>query len=50
MGTFARKFAVFIPREDVDGDPEQLGDVLRGRLSDVPVDSVEAVRDVRERE
>ena len=32
-----------------DGEDGQLGDVLSGRLADIDIDSVEAVRDVRER-
>lgn len=31
-------------------DASRLGDALSGRLSDVTIDSVEAVRDERERE
>lgn len=38
---------------DRDDEPanreEKLGDLLSGRLGDVDIDSVEAVRDVRER-
>lgn len=35
--------------EPADGDGGKLGDLLSGRLGDVDIDSVEAVRDVRER-
>lgn len=34
---------------DGGADSERLGDLLSGRLDDVSVDSVAAVRDVRER-
>lgn len=49
MGSYAT------PPDWVDSDDEadettaKLGDVLSGRLADVDIDSVEAVRDVRER-
>lgn len=35
--------------DEADETTANLGDVLSGRLSDVEIDSVEAVRDVRER-
>ena len=41
------------PKESDDlenGDELRLGDRLRGTLGDVAIDSVRAVRDVRERE
>ena len=54
MGTSIRKVADFVrPPEDESSDSERsprLGDRLHGTLEDVSVDSVEAVRDVRERE
>lgn len=49
MGSYAT------PPDWADSDDEgdsasaKLGDVLSGRLSDVDIDSVEAVRDVRQR-
>lgn len=33
--------------DDADDNTAKLGDVLSGRLADVDLDSVEAVRDVR---
>jgi hypothetical protein len=36
--------------DDEDDESPRLGDLLSGRFSDVTVDSVEAVRDERERE
>ena len=38
------------PTEEADTTRGTLGDLLAGRLSDVRVDSVEAVREIRERE
>jgi len=35
--------------DENDDTAAKLGDVLSGRLADVDIDSVEAVRDVRER-
>lgn len=49
MGSYAT------PPEWADSDDEadettaKLGDVLSGRLADIDIDSVETVRDVRER-
>lgn len=48
MGSTAR-----IPSSEPSEEDEKevrLGDLLAGRLSDVDVDSVEAVRELRERE
>lgn len=35
--------------DEADETTAKLGDVLSGRLADVDIDSVEAVRDIRER-
>lgn len=35
--------------DDIEDEDIKLGDFLAGRLADVDVDSVEAVRDLRER-
>lgn len=48
MGIVASRFAAFAKRDDDVDEP--LGEALEGALSDVSVDSVEAVRQVRERE
>ncbi len=51
MGSYAR--APSWSEEPVDERDEseiQLGDLLSGRLADVDIDSVEAVRDERKRE
>jgi hypothetical protein len=36
--------------EETGGEQSRLGDLLAGRLTDVEVDSVEVVREARERE
>lgn len=50
MGSYATPPASNSDSDDTDDDSLRLGDLLSGRLSDVDIDSVEAVRDERERE
>jgi hypothetical protein len=50
MGSNAKVPSSGPPSEDADDGETNLGDLLSGRLSGVDVDSVEAVREVRERE
>lgn len=62
MGTSIRKVADVVRQPDPDSGDEnpvpvpdferdpRLGDRLRGTLSDVSVDSVKSVREIRERE
>ncbi len=49
MGSYATPPDWANSGDEADGTPAKLGDVLSGRLADVDIDSVEAVRDVRER-
>lgn len=49
MGSNAKVPSSDPSSEDDDGGAVDLGDLISGRLSDVDVDSVGAVRDVRER-
>jgi hypothetical protein len=49
MGNRVGSPPVSNPTEDVDDEQTKLGDLLVGRLSNVDVDSVEAVRELRER-
>lgn len=48
MGSFATPPDWFEP-SDADEPTEKLGDLLSGKLSEVTIDSVEAVREERER-
>lgn len=54
MGTSLKRFqSISDPiggRDDEQESLTPLGDRLRGRFADVDVDSVETVRDIRERE
>ncbi|WP_460919037.1 hypothetical protein [Salinarchaeum chitinilyticum] len=49
MGNRVGSPPVSNPTEDIEDGQRKLGDLLAGRLSDVDVDSVEAVRELRER-
>lgn len=49
MGSYATPPDWIDSDERNDEPSDRLGDVLAGRLADVEVDSVEAVREVRER-
>ena len=49
MGSYATPPDWVDAGDESDEPSARLGDVLSGRLADVEVDSVEAVRDVRER-
>lgn len=49
MGTYASPPEWTGPPDDAEADETRLGDLLSGRLADVEVDSVEAVREERER-
>jgi len=49
MGTYATPPDWADSGDEADDATAKLGDVLSGRLADVDIDSVEAVRDVRER-
>ena len=49
MGSYATPPDWIDSGNEADSPAAKLGDVLSGRLSDVDIDSVEAVRDVRER-
>lgn len=50
MGSNARVPSSGPPSDDDNETDSKLGDLLSGRLSDVEINSVTAVRDVRERE
>lgn len=50
MGSYARAPDWGDDSSDDDTSETQLGDLLSGRLADVDVDSVEAVREERRRE
>jgi hypothetical protein len=50
MGIIAGRMEPFIRGRDPDETPEEpLGTRLRGRFEDMEVDSVDAVREIRER-
>lgn len=49
MGSYATPPGWTDSGDESDEPSAKLGDTLSGRLADVEVDSVEAVRDVRER-
>lgn len=49
MGSYATPPDWAESGDESDDTAAKLGDVLSGRLADVDIDSVEAVRDVRER-
>jgi len=49
MGSYAMPPDWTDSGDEGDSATAKLGDVLSGRLADVDIDSVEAVRDVRER-
>jgi len=50
MGTYASDIAdLFLSQDDDTGPTEPLGTRLRGRASEVDIDSVDAVREMRER-
>lgn len=49
MGSYATPPDWADSDNEADSAATKLGDVISGRLADVDVDSVEAVRDVRER-
>lgn len=48
MGSYATPPDWVASDTDVDDATAPLGDILSGRLADVDIDSVEAVRDVRD--
>lgn len=49
MGSYATPPDWSKPSDEDDQSAEKLGDLLSGRLSGVDIDSVEAVREARER-
>ncbi|MGQ4555636.1 hypothetical protein [Halobellus sp. GM3] len=49
MGSYATPPDWADSGDEADSTAAKLGDVLSGRLADVDIDSVEVVRDVRER-
>lgn len=49
MGNRVGRAPVSNPTEDIEDEQTKLGELLAGRLSDIDVDSVEAVRELRER-
>jgi hypothetical protein len=49
MGSYATPPGCTRPSDQPDESRAKLGDLLSGRLADVDVDSVEAVREDRER-
>lgn len=49
MGSYATPPDWSKPTNEDDESAVKLGDLLSGRLADVDIDSVEAVRDARER-
>ncbi|GAA0469072.1 hypothetical protein MUK72_07015 [Halococcus dombrowskii] len=50
MGSYAMPPTADDSPSDDDEESSRLGDLLSGRFSDADIDSVEAVRDERERE
>lgn len=50
MGSYAAVPGDDGPTDETGGERPKLGDLLSGRLSDVEVDSVTAVREARERD
>ncbi|WP_169302360.1 hypothetical protein [Halorientalis salina] len=49
MGSYATPPDWSTPTDEDDQSAVKLGDLLSGRLADVDIDSVEAVREARER-
>jgi len=51
MGSYARPTnRDETPSSETEDGSQRLGDILSGRLSDIDIDSIEAVRDEREPE